>query len=320
MSAHTHCVAALLLVTACTQVPVAGDLELTEAEIAAMRVEGVIPDAVRSESVRPEPEAEDALEEEAAAETEPAYAGPPRVVVSAFDPDTVYGTALCPFEVEGQGFPSVSVDGHTVVAFIAETLSSSDGEDEIVTVRWMDADADETTERVVVVDGSEDDQRFAFGGSDEADRIACHRLWKRAKVRAARVNAKLASTSWRPLLPMPVDLYEPYDEDPWWCDDDTPCPRRVQLVYQHGQAILRVPGVKVLERRTAAWDDRAYGPDDPCDFFAYPGALLADRETGVAMARVEQEAGPCYCYSPTEYRRVDLSPATYDEIMRRAHT
>jgi hypothetical protein len=319
MSAHARSIAALLLVTTCTQVPVAGDLELTEAEIAAMRVEGVIPDALRSESVAPEPE--NVFEEEAAAETEPTYAGPPKVVVSAFDPETIeYGTALCPFEVQGQGFPAVSADGRTVTAFIAETLSSSDGEDEIVTVRWMDADADETTERVVVVDGSEDETRFAVEASEEDAQLACHRLWKRAKVRAARVNAKLASMQWRPLRRMPVDLY-PYD-DGSGCDDDddTPCLERVQLVYQHGQAILRIPGVKVLERRTAAWDDRAYDPDDPCDFFAHPIALLADLETGVAMAEVGQEAGPCFCYSPTEYRRVDLSPTTYAEIMRRAGT
>jgi hypothetical protein len=315
MTGHAYSLAALLLVTACTGVPIADDLQLSEGEIEAMLVEGSIPDARRVEVTRPRPETDEVLEVDAGP------VGPPRIVVSAFDPEKhEHGTALCPFEVEGRGFPAVSVDGETVAVFVAETLSSSDGEDEVVSVDWIDVERDAVDETLVVVNGWDFPERYEEAG--EAD---CRQLWRRAKVRAARANAKLASTHWRPLQSMPVDVVGPYGDDDLYEPDDEDAPRlrRVQLVYQHGQAILRIRGVKVLERRTTAWDHGADDPDDPddvCDFFAYPQALFADTETGVAMAEVGQEAGPCFCYSSTTYRRVDLSPTTHAEIMRRGST
>ena len=289
------------------------ELDVSEAEIEHRLLEVAVPDAP-AEGERMHVEVE---------ERPRVHAGEqPRIVVSPYGPEDETGwgdgTARCPFEVRASGFPAVREDGLEVAWFTAETLSSSDGEDEIVTLAWLDVSRDANDESLVIVDG--DEVTEVEGGPSR-----CRILWRRARVRAAKANARLAGSTWRSMTELDVGRSaehvddEAYDEDG---EDDAASlasrRRRVQAVHRHGEVILRVPGVKVLERRTAQWADPGMDPDDPCVFSAYPAAIFGDRETGVAVAKVVQVADPCFCYAATTYRRVELSPAPYEEIQRRS--
>jgi hypothetical protein len=312
---RAHLLISTLAAAACTQ---AAELDFAEAEAERGLLVAAIPDAVAEAHARPD------TGEGATA----ASGGQPRIFVSRYGQEDERGwgdgTARCPFEVEATGFPAVSEDGSTVAWFTAETLSSSDGEDEIVTLAWLDVERDANDESLVIVDGDE------ISEDEDAAGSRCRILWRRARVRASKANARLAGSTWRAMTHLPVGLDprhvydEAYEDDDVLGDDDEEYAaalasrrQRVQAIYLHGQAILRVPGVKVLERRTARWDDPGIDPDDPCIFSAYPAEIFADRETGVAVAEVAQVADPCFCYAATTYRRIDLSPATYEEILRR---
>lgn len=301
--------AVLLATAACTQVPVADELALADAELdpAAYRSWSMAIPEMPAKRDDAAPEAE--LEPDDARDA--AYRGP-RLRVSAFDEGIGEDerTATCPFSVEAEGLPAVSEDATTFAYHIAETLSSSDGEDELVTVRWVDVATDAIVASTVVVDGD------SLEGDDR-----CLRLWRRARVRAGQVNAALAATTWRPLEPFPLgteSLFEGLDDDSaddeGVAADDVEGEPRVELVLRGGEAIVRIPGVKVLERQPVDW--RA--PDDEvCQFDPVPTEVYADAHTGVVVARVEQYAPPCFCYSETLLHPVALTRQTYDEVLRR---
>lgn len=205
--------AGLFAVTACTQAPTVEDLSLHEQEasssVGSWAAHGVDPQAAsiagRRMPTQPEP-GDDAGPSEVV-ETEPTA---PRIIVSDYDEDDgqwpeASGTALCPFEVHTPGFPAVTLDGTTVVYASSEILSASDGDDELVTVRWLDVASESTNEAIVVVDGED------FQTDDH-----CRRLWRHAKVVAAEINERLDAQRWRTLEP------EPGATDSRWWQEPTP--------------------------------------------------------------------------------------------------
>ena len=293
----------LLLLAACTSPVEADELAFGEGEPRDAPRYVAIPDGEVSDEV------EDELEE--------ADDGP-RVVVSRFEPkrfadasggdDYFSGTALCPFTVELEGTPAVSVDGTTVVSFVAETLSSSDGEDEIDTVTWIDVETG-SREALVIVDGEDPDLR-----TNSDDRAHCRALWKKAKRRAAQANERLAKQRWRSMTPMSVPSPSPFDYD----DEEEavlgPRARKVELIHQHGEAVFRVPHVKVLGRASMDWGM----PDEfDCVFTPYASEVFGDRETGVVAIEVSQHAGPCYCYAETLFHAMAVPDELFEAIAER---
>ncbi len=295
---------ALLAVCACAEVPTAGELEAAEDEVEA----GLSYRAIPSQTQRdPGPAPLIDVSEPVAP-----YQGAPVITVSDYhasmDEDEVYefgGTALCPFKVEAEGFPAVSEDGSQFAYWVAETLSSSDGEDESGIFRIVDVETDEVTLATTVFDG------------DRFDEDHCRKLWDEAK-RAARVaNERLDKTRWRTMHTVGVDLP---DDSGFGVDEEERAAilarpakdRRVEALIQHGQAIVRIPGVKVLGRTPAEWNP---GWDAGCmGFTTYIETVYADRETGVVVAEVAQLGGPCYCYSATKFHRLEVDTTFFERL------
>jgi hypothetical protein len=293
----------MISTAACTNVPYAGDLPTTEDGDAQAASYRTIPDGVRpppAGRVEPTPEPAPAP----GPETRRARVGPPRIVVSRFGEVDEWGggegTARCPFTVEGLGFPAVSADGAKLTSFVDETLSSSDGEDELVTVRITDVASDVVEHATVAVDGN----RFPGGRH-------CRQLWREARAQAAAVDELLATTEWRPMESLPVSGVGVWDEGAEALHErllaQPPRDRGVEFVLQHDEAIIRIPGVAVLARTAADW--AAPDQDEMCsNFMPIVEELLVERTTGVVTARVAQFADPCFCYAETLYHPLHVPP------------
>lgn len=303
-----------LLATGCAEIPEAGDLPSEDDPRALSLAYEAIPDRMADETPAPVVEAEPEMEIEPDVEPELVpYVGQPRIVVSSFDDAALDewgmadGTALCPFTVEGQGFPAVSADGSRITSYVAETLSSSDGEDELVTVRVTDVDTDAVEQAIVVVDG------IQF-----SDELHCKKLWRAARRRAAKMNLILGETEW--LAMQRVDLTADWDMDPdEYRDELMAIPageRPAQLVVQHGEYVARIPGVKVLGRISRDWS--APGQDEMCsDFSPYVSGFHVEPTTGVAVVTVEQMGGPCFCYAETRYRPWPMGTEAVERLLAR---
>jgi len=284
-----------LLATGCAEIPHAEDLPSADDPRAPSLPYEAIPD--RGGVDAPAPVADPAPTIEAEPEVEPS-SDRPEIVVSDYDDDAADeygeadGTALCPFTVEGRGFPAVSSDGARTASFVAETLSSSDGQDELVTVRVTDVATDAVERSIVVVDGNQ------FDGEQH-----CKKLWRAARRRAEQMNRALGETHW--LAMQPVSLTAEWDMDSDETRDELleiPAGERpAQLLERRGEYVVRIPGVKVLSRISRDWyaDDQ----DEMCsDFSPYVSGFHVEPTTGVAVATVEQMGGPCFCYAETRYR------------------
>lgn len=293
-----------LLATGCAEIPEAGDLPSEDDPRALSLAYEAIPDRIGVEAPAPVVQAEP--ESEIAADV-----GRPRILVSSFDDSALdeygegEGTAMCPFTVEGQGFPAVSPDGSKITSYVAEVLSSSDGQDELVTVRVTDVDTDAVEQSIVVVDGNQFD-----------DAHHCKKLWRAARRRAAKMNQILGQSEW--LAMKRVDLTADWDMDPDENRDElleVPAGERpAQLVAQHGEYVARIPGVKVLGRISRDWS--APGQDEMCsDFSPYVSGFHVEPTTGVAAVTVEQMGGPCFCYAETRYRPWPMGTEAVERLL-----
>ena len=117
--------------------------------------------------------------------------------------------------------------------------------------------------------------------------------------------------------PLPLHFPDAFTDEPGFGMDfdETPPPRRrpVQLAMIRGEAVLRIPGVKVFARIDAApWDlavDEGGADDGGCWFDApHVEAAFFDRATGTTALRVGQTGSPCYCYTETLHPRLDAAP------------
>lgn len=318
--AATFTVALSLLAVGCVEVPVADSLLHDDAAQFDYDY-AQIPDGERIEVPREDVEV-------APEELEPADpAGRPRVIVSRYDASRFEdeyveegfadGTALCPFEVSGVGLPAVDASGEVVATLVNEVLSSSDGEDELVTFRRQVVGSDANVETTVVLDGDA-----------EPGRYHCWKLYKRARAHAAVINATLDEGGYRAMERFPVALRNGWADDTFFDPEQkldsearpAPDQRPVEIAPVHDDVVLRIPGVKVFARRSAiGWGEVDDDPDMGGCWYEEPyvQSAFADRDAGVVLLQVEQMGGPCFCYAATEHYTWATGQETVDRVFER---
>jgi hypothetical protein len=323
MLARALAVMLALLAIACADVPEAAVFEVPEGE--APDVEGVpvIPYGARIfdppiESAPIEaPDAEEDDDEAVAPTAWPAFRGEPRVTVGPWkgeraDDENITESALCPFEVRTRGFPAISSDGSTIIGVSRGAWSASDGEDEVMVVRWHDVARDEIVHSATVYDG--EDEAY----DDEDTDSHCKRLWRGAKRAALDVNARIAEGSWRTLVDVGIQTRDGIQR---WADEEmgdevppTAAPRPVELVHVGKQAALRIRGVEVLYRADVDW----LGTESwPCKLAPNVLAVLGDRESGTLAVFVDHQTDGCLCDSKIELRALRVPAAIFAEAARR---
>lgn len=273
------------LLGGCMAPPEAEDLVLAERETADAFDLCSIPDGERpapappTDVVEPEPEP-----------IEPAptrSSGPPRFIPDR-GPDACWG-------VKAQGFPAISTDGRTVVVPEAQHLQLSDTPGDLA-LRWLDTAAGTVTRTDPVITDSD------WGGDEECDPAG-----RRSLRRSARAtNRALAEGSWRTMEPLPIDLFYP---DTYmievYLEEFSPRERAPQLIVQHGEAIVRVPGVEVLERH-------------PIESTGEPYAVYGDRHTGtVVLVTMACNGESCTCDPRFSAQVLHWQPSTFEAIERR---
>jgi hypothetical protein len=122
------------------------------------------------------------------------------------------------------------------------------------------------------------------------------------------INAKLQGSSWRSMEQLAVELAN----DDWqdFALDEPPAERRVQAIMQHGELIVRIPGVRVLERHRL---------EHPRVMSLY--RLYADRDSGTALAIFMDCLGDnCTCDPAFTAQVMRFDEATFAAIDRRPCT
>jgi hypothetical protein len=280
--------AALLasLLTGCMAPPEAEDLVFAEQELVEHPDLCVIPDQPRpmpgpgsvTIQAQPKPEAE-----RPATRTRRS----PRLVPER-------GEEPC-FGVEARGFPAISVDGRTVVASQADhlQLSTIPG---TFNLQWHDVDSGITRIDPLVLEQWPED----VGG--------CGVVSRGIRRRARQANRELRAQKWRTMERLPVELFYPDTFDmEWYKEEFAPAERAVQLVVQHGEIIVRIAGVEVLERHplAAGMNGMAYH-------------VYADRESGtVALVTMGCIGDSCTCDPSFTTQVLHWQPQTFDAIDQR---
>ena len=90
--------------------------------------------------------------------------------------------------------------------------------------------------------------------------------------------------------------------------------RPVEMLYQQGWFVLRVPGLKVLTRQAkAGW--REY--DDFCSIDPKLRMLWGDETTGLGVVLVDHISGACLCEDPSYFHAVTLPPTAFEALAAR---
>jgi hypothetical protein len=119
------------------------------------------------------------------------------------------------------------------------------------------------------------------------------------------VNAKLRESKWRAMKPLAVEL--PSSESLHLDLDEPPGERRVQAIVQHGELIVRIHGVKVLERHPADIDRRMS-----------LHRIYADSDSGTALAIFMKCTGEdCTCDPVFTAQIMRFEQPTFAAIDRR---
>jgi hypothetical protein len=205
---------------------------------------------------------------------------PPRIVVRAA------GERDASARVESRGFPAIDTHGEIAIP-LAHVLMLSNRPGRL-DLTWLAADGSTRTDAIVTDDDVHEDDETAA------------RLHRHVAARARRANAALAARTWRPLARLPIELgYREMPElDPVPADE-----RPVQAVVQHGQLVVRIPGVRVLERHDLEIDG---------DFVH---RVYADRTSGTALVVVGGCKGEdCTCDPGFAAQRMQWSEATFAAI------
>jgi hypothetical protein len=282
------------LLTGCMAAPEAEELVFLDEEREAMLELRAIPYEEVAETVAPS--VEQATEPEPSSHRASAR---PRFVADAPGPDACWG-------VEGEGFPAISDDGTTIVAPRANhlQLSYTPGTMEL---EWHDVERGRITRSQPVVVA---DERF-----DETDERACARVARGIRRRAHAANMALAAAGrWRAMERLPVALFHSWAAEESGGDylaDTLPGDRVAQLVVRHGEVVLRIPGVKVLERHPLPAGE--------------PFAVYGDRATGTVLLVTSACVGDsCTCdpsftshvlhWSPESFAAIEHDPCVaFDE-------
>ncbi|HWB80529.1 MAG TPA: hypothetical protein VG755_36445 [Nannocystaceae bacterium] len=139
--------------------------------------------------------------------------------------------------VRGEGFPALDRT-HQLVAVSQE--------------HWLQDTplAGSTTLRIVALapERSADELTTILpGGMDTMDARVCRALRERVRDDLRHANAELAARGFRPMAALPIEYGVP--DAPADVYLETPARERpLQVIVQHGEAIARIPGVKVYER------------------------------------------------------------------------
>jgi hypothetical protein len=121
--------------------------------------------------------------------------------------------------------------------------------------------------------------------------------------RVREVNAKLRASQWRTMQRLAVEL--PTDDD-FVDPDEPPGERRVQAITQHGELIVRIPGVRVLERHPLEHERRSLH------------RIYADRDSGTVLAIFMECTGEdCTCDPAFTAEVMRFDEATFTWIDRR---
>jgi hypothetical protein len=137
---------------------------------------------------------------------------------------------------------------------------------------------------------------------------------KELRRRARAIDDRLAGSDWRAMEVLPVHLVDTLNFDAAAYREATPLEQRaVQVLAQHGELIVRIFGVDVLERHPI---------DEGMMDLAF--RVYADRETGSALVIFFDCAGDsCTCdpqytaqlfhWAPETFAAVDRRPCVADE-------
>lgn len=279
------------LLAGCMAAPEAEELviaELEEAELPELRS---IPEGERMPAAAEEGEAmEDEPEPPAQEAAARSSARAPRFTLEV-DEDG------CP-TVSAVGFPAISADGETVVAPQTEhfQLTYVPGH---MDLEWHDADTGAIVRREEVV-LDEDVARDDDMGCSPSNTL---RLRRRLRQR----NRELAEHRWRTMERLPIELFYPETHMIEVFKELPVADRRVQLLVQHGEIVVRIVGVKVLERSQLALHMQS---------MAYQ--VFADRETGaVVLVTMDCVGEDCTCDPAFTSQVLHWQPETFEALDRR---
>ncbi|MCX4241141.1 hypothetical protein [Paraliomyxa miuraensis] len=304
-----------LVVGGCTNVPAAEDLEVQEQHQPWTPAFASIPDARPAPETPPPTVADDAEVVR--------RAGQPWIEVGRYhgnadedwsDDVDKESSARCPFGVRASGFPAVAIEGDQIVGSLSEWSSASDGEDEILRVTWHGVDTDSVEHRMTVYDGNS-------GWNDGGYHEHCRALWEQAKTNADQINRRLAQRSWRELKKLGIHIYDPGEHNylEWEHTEivDTPAAvRPAELMFLAGQAIVRIPGLRVIERTEVDWWND--GDEEHCDRTPHLREAWGDVESGAVAVLLDHESGACFCYSSMKMHVLRWSAETFEAAEREA--
>jgi hypothetical protein len=293
------------LLTGCTAQPETEDVVVDDAEREAKPelraspiaepVESVAPPVAVAPEPAPAPEPEPALEPTPAPVPAPSAKQPPPFRPSPSHPRFVAekGRNAC-WGVEAKGFPAISDDGKTIVAPRADQLQAQ-GTPGTLSLEWHDVASVSIRESQPIAQA----QDF-----DDSDGRACIRIARGIRRNASAANEALDAVSWHTLEKLPVAFYdfgigaETHAEH---LRTVPPADRVVQILAQPGEVVLRIPGVKVLERHPKSADE--------------PIAVYAERATGTVLIVFRSCPGTSHTCDPSYTAQlVHWSPETFATI------
>jgi hypothetical protein len=144
-----------------------------------------------------------------------------------------------------------------------------------------------TTLRIIARDGGEDQTvPIVPAGADPSTSRSCRALRAQVRKDIGLANHELVSRGFRAMESLAVEYGNTETPEEDQAHDETPPHERaLQVIVQHGEAIVRIPGVKVYERHPVAapngnWLSEVHG----------------DRETGtVVLTLAECQGDSCTC-------------------------
>lgn len=298
------------LLTGCTTVPEAEDV-VVDAKRKVTPEPNAIPVAEPVESiaepVEAAPEPETAPEPEATPEPKPSVKRPPfeskpvrpRFVVEK-------GREACG-RLDAKGFPAISDDGTTIVLPRDDQLQAQ-GTGGTTRLEWHDVASGSVRQSQPIVP----DPIFHESGED-AGLIDCKRTARSIRQNASAANEALEAVSWHTMEKLPVAFHD------FGFDAEThaehlrtvpPADRVVQILAQRGEVVLRIPGLKVIERHPKTAEE--------------PIAVYGDRATGAVLIVFRSCLGtshtcdPSYAgqvvhWSPETFATIDARPCNPDQ-------
>jgi hypothetical protein len=182
----------------------------------------------------------------------------------------------CPIDLVANGFPAISVDGHTLVMQRSGMPGNSDIE--VHSVVFFDVEGDEQAELVFE--------------NDYADQNDCEAIRRAAQAKVDELNAELADQQWRALEQLPAPL----------------APR-----WHAGWFSIRIPGERVIERQ-ARPELRNPIDEGLCDVAPTFDELWFDRATRRAIVTFDYEGASCMCGNDQSQAALVLGQATIDAV------